>query len=206
MCNFNFNFSDDGDSQAHRVSSDKLKFTPQMVLQLTFLCLSIDERLPGGPAVSASSHHLISLSEVVLRCAGCLQDRTQRTGRVPETREVPGSETSVSGGLPLAQAQEERSQRSAQDCFDQGELCWTAACEGIGRRLLMYLEDSEVAKVREPGRTSLVSKRIKDQYCAHCEASKKNEKRKKCFRSLDNEKMRSTSKARRDGMNNLSAW
>ena len=77
----------------------------------------------------------------------------------------------------MAQAQEERSQRSVQDENDTGDFCWTAACEGIARRMLKFLEDSEVAKVkiREFEEQVLVSKRIKDQCCAHCEASKKRQ-------------------------------
>ena len=47
----------------------------------------------------------------------------------------------------MAQAQEERSQRSVQDDNDKGDTCWTQACEGIARRMLRYLEDSEVTKV-----------------------------------------------------------
>ena len=56
--------NDDADSLAHRAGSDGLVFAPQRVIQLTFCYLSTDERLPGGMAVSASSHlissHLIS--------------------------------------------------------------------------------------------------------------------------------------------------
>ena len=42
----------------------------------------------------------------------------------------------------MAQAQEERSQRSVQDDNDKGDLCWTEACEGIARRMFKYLEES----------------------------------------------------------------
>ena len=47
----------------------------------------------------------------------------------------------------MAQAQEERSQRSVQDDNDTGDLCWTDTSEGIARRLLKFFEDSEAAKV-----------------------------------------------------------
>ena len=47
----------------------------------------------------------------------------------------------------VAQAQEERSQRSVQEENDKGDLCWTEACEGIARRMLKFLKDSEGAKV-----------------------------------------------------------
>ena len=54
----------DAHSLAHRAGSDGLMFVLQRVLQLNFCYLSTDERLPGGMAVSASSHlissHLIS--------------------------------------------------------------------------------------------------------------------------------------------------
>ena len=75
----------------------------------------------------------------------------------------------------MAQAQEERSQRSVQDEDDKSDHCWTEACEGIARRILKHLGDGEVAKSQHErsGGTSPVSKRVKDQYCAHCEASKK---------------------------------
>ena len=43
--------------------------------------------------------------------------------------------------------QEERTQRSVQDENDKGDLCWTEACEGIARRLFMFLENSVGAKV-----------------------------------------------------------
>ena len=74
----------------------------------------------------------------------------------------------------MAQAQEERSQRSVQDENDKGDLCWTEACEGIARRMFKFLEDSEGAKVSTRELEELVLfQRIKDQYCAHCEARKK---------------------------------
>ena len=47
----------------------------------------------------------------------------------------------------VALAQEERSQRSVQDDNDKGDLCWTEASEGIARRMVKFLEDSEAAKV-----------------------------------------------------------
>ena len=47
----------------------------------------------------------------------------------------------------MSEAQEERSQRSAQGENDKCDLCWTEACEGIARKMLKFLEGSEVAKV-----------------------------------------------------------
>ena len=47
----------------------------------------------------------------------------------------------------VAQAQEERSQRSVQDDNDKGDFCWTEARKRIARRMLKYLEDSDVTKV-----------------------------------------------------------
>ena len=73
----------------------------------------------------------------------------------------------------VAQAQEERSPRSVQDENDKGDLCWSEACEGIARRMFMFLEDGEAVKVSIRELEEQVSKRIKDQCCAHCEASKK---------------------------------
>ena len=103
----------------------------------------------------------------------------------------------------MAQAQEERSQRSVQDDNDRGDICWTEACEGIARRMLKYLEDSEVTKVstREleeqvlsPHESRINSVRIARQA--------RNEKRKSCFRFSEEEKSKSSSLVRRDGMNN----
>ena len=90
------------------------------------------------------------------------------------------------------------SQRGVQDCNNKGDLCWTEACEGIARRMLKYLDyrDSQHKRI---GGTCLVSKRIKNQCCAHCEACKKSQ-RKSLFQILrqgENEVL-----ARRDGMNN----
>ena len=47
----------------------------------------------------------------------------------------------------VTQAQDKRSQRSVQDENDKGDHCWTEACEGMARRMLKCLEDSEAAKV-----------------------------------------------------------
>ena len=78
-------------------------------------------------------------------------------------------------GQWVAQAQEERSQRSEQDEHDKGDLCWTEACEGIERRLLKLFggQRSRESQHKRTDGTSLVSKRIEDQHRAHCEASKK---------------------------------
>ena len=67
----------------------------------------------------------------------------------------------------VAQTQDKRSQRSVQDV--------TEASEGIARRMLQYLEDSEVAKVsiRELEGQVLSPKRGERQYGPHCEAGKK---------------------------------
>ena len=103
----------------------------------------------------------------------------------------------------MAQAQEERSQRSVQDDNDKGDICWTEACEGIARRMLKCLEDSEVTKVstRElveqvlsPNESRINIVRIARQA--------RNENGKMCFRFSDKEKTRCSSLVRRDGMNN----
>ena len=38
-------------------------------------------------------------------------------------------------------------QRVAQQQRSQSDLCWTEACEGIAKKLLEFLEDSEITKV-----------------------------------------------------------
>ena len=93
-------------------------------------------------------------SEVNLRYL--LMKASRRSGRIFEifsTKEK--SEHSVANKVRWderqrergAQTQEERSQRSVQDDNDRGDVCWTEACEGIARRMLKFLEDSEIAKV-----------------------------------------------------------
>ena len=103
----------------------------------------------------------------------------------------------------VAWAQEERSHRNVHHDNDKGDICWTGASEGIVRRMLKYLEDSEVTKVsiREleepvlsPNESRIDIVRIARQA--------RNEKRKNCFRFSDKEKARSSSPVRRDGMNN----
>ena len=44
-------------------------------------------------------------------------------------------------------AQEERARRNVQNADDEGNLCWTEACEGIAKKMLQYTEDVEVTKV-----------------------------------------------------------
>ena len=46
-------------------------------------------------------------------------------------------------------AQEERSRRDVQEVDDEADQNWTAACEWIAKKMLKYLEDSEVLKKRE---------------------------------------------------------
>ena len=76
-------------------------------------------------------------------------------------------------------------------------------CEGIARRMLKFLEDSEVAKVsiREleeqvlsPNESRINIVRIARQA--------RNHRRKICFRSSHKETMKSSSLAKRGGMNN----
>ena len=43
--------------------------------------------------------------------------------------------------------QQERLQRSARKDCDQGDFCWTEACERLVGRMLRYLEDSESTNV-----------------------------------------------------------
>ena len=62
-------------------------------------------------------------------------------------------------GQRVAQTCEERTQRNVQDDDDGGNLRCSEACEVTARRMLKYLEDSEVAKVciKRGGGTSFVS-------------------------------------------------
>ena len=82
---FFFIFNDDVDNPAHRVGSDRLKFVPLMALKLMFCSLSIDERLPGGLAVSASSHLISSHEEgseiMQTACREHTQSRDLETSR-----------------------------------------------------------------------------------------------------------------------------
>ena len=74
----------------------------------------------------------------------------------------------------VAQAQEERSQRGVHGENDKGDFCWTGACEGIARRMLKFLEDSEAAKVSVRDlEEQVLSPNESRIYIAHCEASKK---------------------------------
>ena len=43
--------------------------------------------------------------------------------------------------------QEERAGRSVQDADDKDDRYWTDSCGGIAKKMLKFLEDSEVAKV-----------------------------------------------------------
>ena len=43
--------------------------------------------------------------------------------------------------------QEEGTRRNAQEADDEDDPCWIEACEGIAKKLLKCLEDSEVTKV-----------------------------------------------------------
>ena len=43
----------------------------------------------------------------------------------------------------LQAVQEERARMDVQEVDGQGDQTWTAACEGISKRMLKYLEDSE---------------------------------------------------------------
>ena len=44
-------------------------------------------------------------------------------------------------------AQEERARRNVQEPDDEVDHNWTAACEGIAKKMLKYLEDTAVMKV-----------------------------------------------------------
>ena len=44
-------------------------------------------------------------------------------------------------------AQEERARRNVQQVDDEVDHNWTAACEGIAKKMLKYLQDSEVLQV-----------------------------------------------------------
>ena len=52
----------DGVGVAHRAGIDRLRFTPEIVLQLTFCYLSTDERLPGGLADSKSCQEVFTVA------------------------------------------------------------------------------------------------------------------------------------------------
>ena len=70
----------------------------------------------------------------------------------------------------------DESPRSVQDENDNGDLCWTEACERIARRMFMLLEDGEAVKVsiREVVEQVLSPNESRiEKCCAHCEASKK---------------------------------
>ena len=43
--------------------------------------------------------------------------------------------------------QEERARRDVQEVYDEVDQNWTGACELIAKKMLKYLEDSEVLKV-----------------------------------------------------------
>ena len=47
----------------------------------------------------------------------------------------------------LKVAQEERARRNVQEADDEVDYKWTAACEGIAKNVLKYLEDSEIMEV-----------------------------------------------------------
>ena len=44
-------------------------------------------------------------------------------------------------------AQEEGARGNVHDVDDEDGHCWNEACEGIAKKMLKYLEDSEVMKV-----------------------------------------------------------
>ena len=47
----------------------------------------------------------------------------------------------------LKMAQEERARQDVQEVDDELDHHWAAACEGTARKMLKYLEDSQVMKV-----------------------------------------------------------
>ena len=47
----------------------------------------------------------------------------------------------------LKVAQDERARRNVQEADDEVDYKWTAACEGIAKNVLKYLEDSEIMEV-----------------------------------------------------------
>ena len=63
-----------------------------------------------------------------------------------------------------------------QDC-DQGDRCWTEACERLARRMSKYLDNSEGTKLstRELEEQLFVPKGTKGQCRAHRKASQERE-------------------------------
>ena len=91
----------------------------------------------------------------------------------------------------LKAVKEERARRDVQEVDDEVDQNWTAACEWIAKRMLKYLEDSEVLKVstRElkqqvlsPDKSSVSTVRIARQA-----RSEKSEKLFQIFRQGANE-------------------
>ena len=88
------------------------------------------------------------------------------------------------GGRSARDRESCRKRRSVQDNDDKGDLWWTEACEGIVRKMSKYLEDSDVTKVS--------TRELEEQVVSP------NKSKIRCSRK---EKRRSSSLARRHGMN-----
>ena len=101
----------------------------------------------------------------------------------------------------VAQAQEQRSQRSVQDDNDKSDLYWTEACEGIARRMVKCLEDSEVAKVsKRELEQQVLSPNESRINIVHVARQARNDKSKNLFQVFrDKENMKSSSPVRRGG-------
>ena len=95
---------------------------------------------------------------------------------------------------------EYQGQTVAQQERSQSDQCWTEACEGLAKRMLKCLEDSDIPEVSTG--TSPVSKRTKDQCRAHRKGKPGTRRKTSYFKSSGKEKVRSSSPVRRDGMLN----
>ena len=93
--------------------------------------------------------------------------------------------------------QEENARRDVQQVDDEVDQTWTAACEWTAKKMLKYLEDSEVLRsARENGRkkSCLQTSRASEK-CAS-RGRREVRKAKSCFRFPDKEQTRSSSPVR----------